>query len=247
MRLFQYQAKVDPLQPLVTGAQPLSWMGRTEVPQSAWTRQKMVSVAAIAPSLFLTPLVNAPTLYQSSNTVITFPRTTQYQARAYVPLATAPPVTDAKYLTQYPDRINDVRRNQYLYPSFVVDAKQLTLKETNLLSKWLGYQPERINPIPRNSSLYPYFYFNGAPSTYNPIFPPNGNTGEPTTNWTATTSSSANWAGTANSTRFWAQDTELRSDKQYDSTTRAYDSTTITYDGTTTDTSGRANWTSVGL
>lgn len=209
MRLFQYQTKVEPLQPVVGAVTPLSWLGSAVVPLPP----KVVPIARIAPSLFFVQTV-------------------------------VPAVVDAKWLTSYPARIDSVKRQQYLYPSVFVDTKQLTLPEVNVLTKWLGSRPDRINPVPRNMALYPSFFFNGDPSTYNPLFPPNGNTCEPLTNWAKPAVATADWALSSGNTNYWANSGEKISDKVYNSSTRTYNSSTLTYNGNETDSSGTANWTS---
>ena len=195
-------------------------------------------------SLAFVPLVNLPAFHSGSNTLIVYPRVVQYQQLAWSPIQIIASVTDAKYLTQYPVRIDGVVRNQYLYPSFVTDARSLTLKEATLISKWLGYQPSQVYGAPRNISLYPSYVSGASATTFNPAYPPNGFTGEPLTTWLVGDTTTVDvWAGAAESTAKWADEDGTNSSLDYDSAT-LYD-TSATYDSAFTDNADKATWSQI--
>lgn len=52
----------------------------------------------------------------------------------------------------------DIRRNQYLYPSFTIDTLQLTQKERTSPDKWLGSRPDTIFDVKRQQYTHPYWF-----------------------------------------------------------------------------------------
>lgn len=104
-------------------------------------------------TFFLQPSATIGVFTQMGVT-ISYQRVTQYQTWALVILPPPIPTID-KYAGYHPDQFMDVKRLQYLYPSFFNDANSMTLKETINPDKWLGYHPDYIFDLKRLQFTYP--------------------------------------------------------------------------------------------
>lgn len=157
MRLFQYQAKTEPLQRLQLDTTPSAALQQpASIPLRNWLVQRTLPINSIAPSVFYVPLVNTPAYYTQEVNILQYPRTTQYQRLAgnIAPLATAAPTVDG-YTPSNPHKVDRLKNSTYTYPYFFTDALSLTIKERTTPDKWLGSKPDKLFDVQRRQYQYP--------------------------------------------------------------------------------------------
>lgn len=135
MKLWQYQEQVSGIPTSLAPERTTTdkWQPNTNTPQSNWQKVALYSVAAVMPFT------------------------------AFVNLGQPERSTPDKWQPDTNKPVFSVPRNQYLYPTFVVDGKQFTLSERITPDKW---QPETNKPlfdVKRQQGTYPSFFFNSLP------------------------------------------------------------------------------------
>lgn len=101
------------------------------------------------PSTFWYPKVIINTSVVSGQMVnVVYPKTLQYQKLAYVPeptvLIPAETISVDKWFVRANQPRQDVKRNQHLYPPFVIDPYQITQSEVSTVDRWIGYHPDFV-------------------------------------------------------------------------------------------------------
>lgn len=101
-----------------------------------------------------------PFVASSDTSVIVFTKQTQYQSQTIVPFFTpaVEAITPDKWLPQIPSRIDDIKRQQYLYPSVFDDLGDVlnTSVPFDVIATYQTNQP--LFDRPRTQHTYPSFF-----------------------------------------------------------------------------------------
>jgi hypothetical protein len=73
-----------------------------------------------------------------------------------------------KFQPQYPNKIYDVARNQFLYPTF--SFYPVPLNKIPFIDSWGGYHPDKVYDFTRNQFLYPNYFSVWPIANIYPIF-----------------------------------------------------------------------------
>lgn len=116
--------------------------------------QKLIQYQQLA----YVPLVSLPLAFSQSSAQVAYQPLYQYQAQAYVPLTNLPNPLAAPLQVAAENQVNQPVFRQpnlnHLYPSFSIDALQLTQRERTTPDKWTGYRPDRIDDVRRTQYLW---------------------------------------------------------------------------------------------
>lgn len=174
MKLWQYQQQASGISNAqgVERTTPDKWQPRTDVPEANFRKLSAYSLAAIIPVAVFTNIFPAPSpstaALQQSPTPIVRPVSTVHLLPATSPqdptsMRTNQIWVDKLQTTNQFLFFPDVKRWQFLYQSFAVDPKQLTLRERITPDKWQPNTNQPLFDVKRTQWVYPSLFSNPKP------------------------------------------------------------------------------------
>lgn len=177
MKLWQYQEQVSgiPTSLAKERTTPDKWQSATNIPQSNWKKASLYSAAALMPFfvLNLTPVQRVerttPDKWQPISNVPLFD--IKRQQHTYPVTAPQDP-TSMRALQAWVDKLQttnqflffpDIKRWQYLYPTFTIDVSQLTQHERITADKWVPETNKPLFDVKRQQHTYSFSFFHPEP------------------------------------------------------------------------------------